>query len=156
MVQESLKLTKTEEYLRQLIGKWSAGVTMRTSAGKVVAGWGEMCAKETEWGINCGIDGSIEGYEDFYQNDHWTFDPVDDTVHLVRLSSEGQLHDHAGRYRGNSTLELYWRGAFEDQEQEEYIIVKWRNRDQFDIKEKSYSMDKLLLTTDYAFKRRIS
>jgi len=49
---------------------------------------------------------------------------------------------------------LYWRGTFKDQEQEEQITAKWVNRNQFEIKENNYSKGKLLLTTDYVFKRK--
>ncbi|MDR0373729.1 MAG: hypothetical protein LBI79_09345 [Nitrososphaerota archaeon] len=154
MAQESLKSTKAEERLRQLIGEWIIGVAMKTREGKVAAGCGEMIAERTESGINCEIDSHIEGYEDYYQNDLWTFDPADEAVHLFRLSSDGQPQDHTGKWLDDSTIELYWRGTFEDQEQEEHITIKWVTKDQFEIKEKNYSKGKLLLTTDYVFKRK--
>jgi hypothetical protein len=146
--------TKEEALLKQLIGEWSVGIAMKTSEDKVAAGCGEMTAAEIESGINSEIDAHIEGYEDYYENDLWTFDPANGEVHLFRLTSEGQTHDHVGRWRGDSTLELYWRGTFEDQEQEEHITAKWVTKDQLEVKETSYSGGKLLLTTDYVFKRK--
>jgi hypothetical protein len=152
--QKNLELTKAEEWLRQLVDEWAMGIAMKTSEVKVVAGCGEMSAKEEHMGINCEINGHIEGYEDFYQNDFWTVDSADDTIHLLRSSSDGQIHDHRGQWIDDATLELYWRGTFEDQEQEEQITAKWVNRNQFEIKENNYSKGKLLLTTDYVFKRK--
>ena len=51
-------------------------------------------------------------------------------------------------------MELYWRGIFDDREQEEHITAKWVTKNQFEIKEINYSKGRLLLTTDYVFKRK--
>ena len=48
---------------------------MKTPDDKVVAGCGEMTAVETESGINSEINTQIEGYEDYYENDLWSYDP---------------------------------------------------------------------------------
>jgi len=152
--QKSLESTKAEEWLKQLVDEWAVGIAMKTSEGKVVAGCGEMIAKKEEQGITCEINGHIEGYEDYYQNDFWTVDGTDSTIHLFRLSSDGQIHDHRGQWIDDVTIELYWRGTFEDQEQEEHITAKWVTKNQFEIKETNYSKGKLLLTTDYDFKRK--
>jgi hypothetical protein len=146
--------TKEEALLKQLIGEWSVGIAMKTSEDKVVAGCGEMTAVEIQPGINSEIDTHIEGYEDYYENDLWTFDPATGEVHLFSLTSEGQTHDHVGKWRDDSTLELHWRGTFEDQEQEEHITAKWVNKDQIELRETHYSRGKPVLTTDYVFKRK--
>jgi len=152
---KNLESTKAEEWLRQLIGEWALGIVMKTIERRVITGCGEVIAKETDAGITCEINGHIEEYEDYYQNDLWTFDSTDGTIHLFRLSSDGQIHDHMGRWIGDGfTIELYWRGTFEDQEQEERITAKWVAKNQFEIKENNYSKGKLLLTTDYVFKRK--
>ena len=71
------KQTKELELLKQLIGEWSVGIAMKTSGDKIVSGCGEMTAKEIcELGINSEIETCIEGYEDYYENDMWSFDRV--------------------------------------------------------------------------------
>ena len=156
MTQKNLEPTKAEELLSQLSGEWVVGIAIKTIDGKVVTGCGEMNAKETEEGINCEIDGHLKDCENYYQNDLWTFDSTDGSIHLFSIGSDGQIDDHIGRLVDDHTIELHWRGTFEDQEQEEYIIAKWVSKNQFEIKETNYSKNKLLLTTDYVFKRKVT
>jgi hypothetical protein len=147
--------TKELELLKQLIGEWSVGIAMKTSDGKVVSGCGDMTAVEVaELGINSEIETHIEDYEDYYENDMWSFDRVSCKVHLFGITSEGDAHDHVGTWKDERTLELHWRGTFEDQELEELILVKWLSKDQFELKEHNYQMGKKLLQTDYVFKRK--
>ena len=64
------------------------------------------------------------------------------------------LDDHVGTWKDEKTLELHWRGTFEDQESEEQIIVKWLSNDQFELIETASSFGKINLTTNYVFKRK--
>ena len=154
MAQESFKQPKEAQLLKQLIGEWLVGIAMKTPDEKVVAGCGEMTAVETESGINSEINTEIEDYEDYYENDLWSFDPTKNEVHLFRTTSEGQIHDHVGKWKDETTLELKWQGTFEDQEQEKHIIAKWVTKDQIELRETNYSHGKQILETDYVFKRK--
>lgn len=146
--------TNKENPLRQLIGDWLVCVAIRTATDHVVAGCGDMTAVETEAGINCEINTQIEGYEDYYENDIWSYDPNKDEVRLYMINSEGEKQDFAGKWVDPSTLELEWHGTFEDQDQQKRIIVKWISRDQIELKETSYKLGKAVLQTDYVFKRK--
>ncbi len=55
----------------------------------------------------------------------WSFDQLTGKVHLFGITSEGEAHDHIGNWKDEKTLELKWRGTFEDQELEEHITAKW-------------------------------
>ncbi len=155
MVQESKQQPKQAELLRQLIGEWLVGVAMKNADGKVVGGCGEMSAVEIKGsGINSEINTHIEGYEDFYENDLWSFDEKTGKVNLYSVTSEGKTHEHEGEWKDASTLELHWRGTYEDQDQEEHITATWVNRDQIEVREINYSSGKPLLSTDYVFKRK--
>ena len=149
--------TKELELLKQLIGEWSVGIAMKTSDDKVVSGCGDMTAVEiAELGVNSEIETHIEGYEDYYENDLWSFDRASGKVHLFGMTSEGEAHDHVGTWKDERTLELHWRGTFEDQELEEQIIVRWLSKDQFDLVETASSFGKTNLTTNYVFKRKVT
>jgi hypothetical protein len=116
---QSVQQPKEAELLRQLIGDWSVGIALKTTEDKIVTGCGEMTAVEIpQAGINSEINTHIEGYDDYYENDLWSFDQATRKVHLFSITSEGEAHDHAGTWKENSTLELVWRGDFEDQEVE--------------------------------------
>ncbi|MCL5877157.1 MAG: hypothetical protein M1540_05030 [Candidatus Bathyarchaeota archaeon] len=154
MAQESIKQPKEAEALKRLLGKWSVGVALKTADGKVVSGCGEMDAKETDSTINLEVNTQIEGYEDYYENQLWTYDPVSGKVHLFSITSEGQTRDHVGKWVDDSTLELHWRGTYEDQDQEEHIVARWVSEDHIELKQTNYAQGKPLLTTDYVFKRR--
>ena len=130
------------------------GVAIKTAPDRVVAGCGDMTAVETEAGINCEINTQIEGLEDYYENDIWSYDPVKDEVRLYMINSEGEKQDFVGTWVDSSTLELEWHGTFEDQDQKKRIIVKWVNRDQIELKETNYKLGKPVLQTDYVFKRK--
>jgi hypothetical protein len=145
--------TKEMDLLRNLIGKWDVGIALRTTEGKVAAGCGDMSAVETESGINSEINTHIEGYVDYYENDLWAVDAETGQIHLYSVNSEGESYDHIGRWRDDGTLELNWRGTFEDQDQEENVIAHWVDKDQFELRQTSYNRNKPLLTTDYIFKR---
>ncbi len=145
---------KGEELLKQLLGEWTVGIALKTSEDKVVAGCGEMTAEEIAPGINSEIDTHIEGYEDYFENDLWSFDPATGEVHLFSITSEGDTHDHIGRWMDDSTLELHWRGTYEDQEEEEHILANWVTKDQIELKETHYIHGKLVLSIDYVFKRK--
>jgi len=147
--------TKELELLKQLIGEWSVGIAMKTSDDKVVSGCGDMTAIEiAELGVNSEIETHIEGYEDYYENDMWSFDRSRGKVHLFGITSEGDAHDHVGTWKDERTLELHWRGSFEDQELEEQIIVRWLSKDQFELVETASTFGKINLTTNYVFKRK--
>ena len=154
MTQQSIRQPKELELLKQLIGEWQVGIAMKTQDGKVASGCGEMTAVEITSGINSEINMHIEGYNDYYENDLWTFDQATGKIHLYSITSEGKTHDHSGKWKDDSTLELNWKGTYEDQEQEEQITAKWLTKDQIEIKEINYTKGKTLLTTDYVFKRK--
>ncbi len=154
-MQETKADVKEMQLLRQLIGEWSVGIALKTSEDKIVAGCGEMTAVEIDnSGINSEINTHIEGYEDYFENDLWSIDAETRKIHLYSVTSEGEAHDHVGEWKDDGTLELKWRGTFEDQEMEEHIIAKWISRDQIELKETHYNSGKRLLTTDYVFKRK--
>jgi hypothetical protein len=154
-MQQNKQQHKSLELLQQLIGEWSMGIAMKVSGDKVVSGCGEMSAVEIEHsGINSEINMQLEGYEDYYENDLWSIDAVTGKVHLYSVTSEGESHDHVGEWVDDNTLELKWRGTFEDQEMEEHIRARWIDKDQFELKEFNYNTGRQLLQTDYVFKRK--
>jgi hypothetical protein len=92
---QSIQQAKELELLRQLIGEWAVGIAMKTSDEKIVSGCGEMTALEIrDVGINSEIETHIEGYDDYYENDFWSFDSSSGNVHLFSITSEGDVHDH--------------------------------------------------------------
>lgn len=152
---ESIQQPKELELLKQLIGEWTVGIALKVNEDKIVSGCGEMSAVEiADLGVNSEINTRIEGYEDFYENDLWSFDRASGKVHLFSVTSEGESHDHMGTWTDEKTLELNWRGTFEDQELEEKIRVRWVSNDQIDLKETNLELGKIKFTTDYVFKRK--
>jgi hypothetical protein len=152
---ESVQTPRELELLKQLIGEWTVGIVLKTSDDKVVSGCGEMTAVEiSQAGINSEIETHIEGYDDYYENDLWNFDRLTGKVHLFGITSEGDAHDHVGNWKDEKTLELNWRGTFEDQELEEKIVAKWVSKDQIELKETNYSLGNLKYTINYVFKRK--
>ena len=152
---ESVQKPKQAELLKQLLGDWSVGIALKTSDDKIVTGCGEMTAVEIPLaGINSEINTHIEGYDDYYENDLWSFDQASGKVHLFGITSEGEAHDHVGNWKENDTLELTWRGDFEDQEIEERIIAKWISKDQIELQETNYVLGKVRFTINYVFKRK--
>lgn len=143
-----------EELLRQLVGEWEVGIAMKTKPDKAVAGCGDMTAFETDAGINSEINTRIEGYEDYYENDIWSYDSVKDQTHLFMLNSDGERLDYVGKWIDKATLELEWHGTFEDQEQQKRIRAKWVSKDQFEVHETNYQLGKPILETNYIFKRK--
>jgi hypothetical protein len=156
MVQENLKQSKELQLLKQLVGEWSVGIAMKTSEDTVVYGCGEMSALEIESGINSEIETHIDGYKDYFENYLWSFDEVEGLVHLFSVTSQGDIQDHVGKWKDDITLELRWRGTYEDQEREEHISVKWVSKDQIELRETNYLFGKSVLTTYYIFKRKES
>jgi hypothetical protein len=142
------------ELLRQLIGEWSVGIALKKAEDKIVSGCGDMTASEIESGINSEIETQIEGFEDYYENSIWSYDPDKNEVHLFSVSSDGEFRDHVGKWVDPQTLELQWRGTFEDQDQTEHIRVYWANKDQIDLRETHRQLDKDVLVVDYIFKRK--
>ena len=72
---QSIQQPKELELLKQLIGEWDVGIAMKTSNEKIVSGCGEMTATEIkDIGINSEIETHLEGYDDYYENDFWSFD----------------------------------------------------------------------------------
>jgi hypothetical protein len=153
MVQESLRQQETL-LLEKLVGEWVVGVALKTPKGKVLTGCGEMSVVEMDSGVNSEINTNIDGYEEYYENHFWSYDPVSGQVHLFSVTSEGQTHDHTGKWVDDSILELHWRGTYEDQDQEEHIAMRWVSKNHFELTQTNYSQGKPLLTTDYIFKRR--
>ena len=152
---ESVQAPKELELLSQLVGEWSVGIAMQMADGKVVSGCGEMTAVEIPpVGVNSEIETHVEGYEDYYENDLWSFDRLTGKVHLFGITSEGEAHDHAGTWKDERTLELKWRGTFEDQELEEHVTAKWVTKDQIELKETSLSLGAVKFTINYVFKRK--
>ncbi len=146
--------TCPSELLKQLVGEWSVGIALKKSEEKIVAGCGDMTATESASGINSEIETQIEGYEDYYENDIWSYDAEKDEVHLFSASSDGEFRDHVGKWVDSQTLELTWRGTFEDQDQTEHIRAYWANKDQIELREIHEQLGVVILTVDYVFKRK--
>jgi hypothetical protein len=141
--------------LKQLIGEWSVGVAMKLPDARFISGCGEMTAVELgEEGINSELNMHLEGYEDYHENDLWSFDRTTGKVHMFGVTSEGLAHDHVGGWKDEATLELHWRGTFEDQELEEHVTLKWINQDRLEVKEIDFQFGQTRVTTDYVFKRK--
>ena len=152
---QTIHQPKEQELLKQLIGEWSVGIAMKTADGKVVSGCGEMTAIEIEGtGINSDINSHIEGYEDYFENDLWSFDGETGKVHLFSVTSEGEAHDHVGNWIDDRTLELTWSGTYGDLEMQEHIAAVWVSKDQIELKETNYTQGKPPMTTNYVFKRK--
>ena len=152
---QSIHQPKELALLRQLIGEWAVGIAMKASEEKIVSGCGEMTAVEIrDVGINSEIDAHIEGYDDYYENDLWSFDRSRGKVHLFSITSEGEVRDHVSDWKDDTILELNWRGTFEDQELEERINAKWLSKDQIELKETHYNLGKATLIINYIFKRK--
>ena len=94
--------------------------------------------KSRDLGVNSEIDTHIEGYDDYSRTIFGALIEATGKVHLFSVTSEGDAHDHVGNWDDDNTLELNWRGTFEDQELEEKIIAKWLNKDQIEVKETNY------------------
>jgi len=151
----SIQQPKELESLKQLIGEWSVGIALKVGEEKIVSGCGEMTAVEIrEADINSEIDAHIEGYDDYYENDLWSFDRSSGKVHLFSITSEGDVRDHVGNWKDNKILELYWRGTYEDQELEEAITATWLTENQIEVKETHSNLGKVTLTVNYVFKRK--
>ncbi len=148
--------TNSTELLRQLVGEWSVGIALKKSEDKIFYGCGDMTALEIETGINSEIETKIEGFEDYYENSIWSYDPDKNEVHLFSVSSDGEFRDHVGKWVDPKTLQLYWQGTFEDQDQTEQIRVYWANKNQIDLREIHRQLEKVVLTVDYVFKRKTS
>jgi hypothetical protein len=142
------------QLLKQLIGEWNVGIALKKSEDKAVSGFGDMTASEIEAGINSEIETQVEGYEDYYENNIWSYDPEKDEVHLFSVSSDGEFRDHVGKWTDSKTLELDWRGTFEDQDQTEHIRARWASKDQIEIRETHYQLGQVMLIVDYVFKRK--
>lgn len=153
MTQQSVQQSKELERLNQLIGEWAVGVAMKATDGKIASGCGEMSAVEiVNLGVNTSMNMHIEGYDDYYENDLWSFDRLSGKVHLFSVTSEGDAHDHSGEWKDEKTLILNWKGIYEKVTEE--ITVKWVTEDQVEVKENDYQKGKLRLTIDYVFKRK--
>ena len=142
--------------LKQLIGEWSVGIAMKTSNGKVLSGCGTMTAKEmsSQLGVSSEMDMHIEGVNDYFESDLWSFDQATYTMHLFSVTSQGEAHDHVGTWTDDKTLEFSWKGCYEKEDLEEKITVNWVNKDQIEVKESDYSKGKIKLSLTYVFKRK--
>ena len=154
MTQQSIQQPKELELLKQLVGEWIVGIAMKTNDGKILSGCGEMNAVEiAQLGINSELNMHIEGYDDYLESDLWSFDRASGEVHLFSVTSQGEAHDHVGNWKDDRTLELNWKGTYEDEDLEEQITVKWLTKDQIEVKETDQTKD-MSLTVDYVFKRK--
>jgi hypothetical protein len=142
------------ELLRKILGEWSVAVTLKTSNGQTAQGYGEMTAVEVPDGVNSELNMHLEGYDDYFENDLWSFDDQTRKVHMFGITSEGEAHDHVGEWDDQQTLRLSWRGKFVDQELEEKITLKWLSGEAFEITETAEAPGKDSLTTSYVFKRK--
>jgi hypothetical protein len=151
-----LQQVRERELLKRLVGEWSVGIAMKTSNGKVLSGCGTMTAKElpSQLGVNSEIDMHIEGLADYFESDLWSFDQTTGKLHLFSLTSQGESHDHIGEWKDEKTLELNWKGQFENEDLEEKTIVTWISNDQIEVNETDYFKGEKNLNVTYVFKRK--
>jgi hypothetical protein len=155
LVQQSVGQPNQLNLLGQLIGEWMVGVAIKNANGQVASGCGEMSAVELEGlGVNSSFNMHVEGYDDYLENDLWSFDQLSGKIHLFAVTSQGQAHDHVGDWMDNQTLVLSWKGSYEEEALEENIVVKWVSKDQIEVKETDVSRGKEKVTVDYVFKRK--
>jgi hypothetical protein len=144
--------------LEQLIGEWAVGIAMKTSNGKILSGCGTMSAKEmpSQLGVTSEMDIHIEGLDDYFESDLWSFDKASGKMHLFSVTSQGESHDHVGEWKDDKTLEFIWKGCYEKEDLEEKTIIVLVSKDQIDVKETDYSKGKIKLSLNYVFKRKPS
>jgi hypothetical protein len=128
---------------------------MKTANHKVVSGCGEMSAVEiVQLGVNSSFNMHIEGYDDYFENDLWSFDKASEKMHLFSVTSEGDSHDHVGDWIDDVTLEFNWKGCYENEDLEEKTTLTWISKDQIEVKETDYSNGKIKLSANYVLKRK--
>ncbi len=142
--------------LEQLIGEWVVGIAMKTSNGKLISGCGTMTAKEmrSPLGISSEMDIHIDGEDDYFESDIWSFDQAAGKMHLFSVTSHGDAHDHVGDWIDDKTLEFSWKGCYKKEDLEEKITINWVSKDQIEVKETDYSKGKIKLSANYVFKRK--
>jgi len=71
--------------LDQLIGEWAVGISMKTSNSKLLSGCGTMTAKEmrSQLGISSEMDIHVEGVDEYFESDLWSFDQAAGKMHLL-------------------------------------------------------------------------
>jgi hypothetical protein len=150
------KQNRELKLLGQLIGEWVVGVAMKTSNGKLLSGCGTMVAKEmpAQLGVYSEMDMHIEGLDDYFESDVWSFDQASGKNHFFSVTSQGDAHDHEGEWIDDKTLELSWKGCYEKEDLEEKIMVTWVSPDQIEVKEKDFSKGKIKLSVNYVLKRK--
>ena len=86
---------------------------MKTFNGKVLSGCGTMTAKEmpSQLGVSSEMDMHIEGIDDYFESDLWSFDQATGKIHLFSVASQGESHDHVGEWIDDKTLEFSWKGC---------------------------------------------
>jgi hypothetical protein len=99
--------------LEQLIGEWVVGIAMKTSSGKLISGCGTMTAKEmrSPLGISSEMGIHIDGEDDYFESDIWSFDQAAGKMHLFSVTSHGDAHDHMGDWIDEKLLNSAGRAA---------------------------------------------
>jgi len=155
MSAQSIQVPRELELLKLLIGDWVVGIALRTDDSQVVSGCGEMNAVEIlQIGINSEMTIRIDGYDEVLENDLWSFDRKSGKVHLFSVTADGDGHDHIGKLKDPNTIELSWKGKYEEEELEENLTAKFVTKDQIELRETARFEGKTRLTTDYIFKRK--
>lgn len=155
MIQQSIKQPKELELLKRLVGEWAVGIAMKTS-DKVATGCGTMIAKEVAsgFGISAELDMHIEGYDDYFEHDLWSFDRGTGKVHLFSVTSQGDVHDHIGNWQDDKNLSVKWLGNYEGQEASEEILLTWLSKDEIRIHENVSTNGQATVSSDYVIKRK--
>ncbi|MGD6809177.1 MAG: hypothetical protein ACQCN3_05705 [Candidatus Bathyarchaeia archaeon] len=156
MSQVTAPKPKESELLKQLLGEWSVGVSLKLPNYKILTGYGKLSAKilDSNLGVTSQMDLYIDESEDYFEDAIWSFDRNSGKIHMFSLISQGDVHDHIGGWLDPQNLKVKWVGRHEGKPASEEIRLTWQSPDEIRIFEIEKLQNQPDVQIEYVAKRK--
>jgi hypothetical protein len=133
-MQDTVMTSVYREMMRNMVGTWTVDATISLPDGSIVPGTGTWQATEVSMGM--GVRTLMRlGMEDqsMEENALWGYDEGGQRVHMLSITSEGNVRNCSGSLDEDGVLHLRWEGIAGGEPASEETVMDMRSADKIEI-----------------------
>ena len=133
-MQEMGSMREPLEVMKGLIGDWDVDATIALTDGSSLEGSGTWTVREVSLGKGVHTVLRLQaGGRPMEENDLWGYDPGDHKLHMLSVTSDGNVHDHSGSVDQDNVLHLRWEGVVDNEPAHEHISIEVYSPDEVKV-----------------------
>ena len=149
-----MERSKALEILEKFVGNWKVDIKFTMPDGNVLKGKGTWSFKSicNGLGVYMVLNADVSGLGKYEEHDLVGYSE-EGKVHVFSITTTGAVHDHAGTFKDDKTIEIVWKGLAEGKETVEAVTGTIISPNEIRFKEVDTVEGKPSLIGDYVLKK---